>query len=122
MGQIKEIICDGCNTSWEIRVGAGRLQGDLQYITSYFSENDQKEIRSFFERGDNVSFELEAGYCENCNNLVSKPVLKVEKADKVVIGICAKCKNKLNHCILEDIGCPICQSKKWRKRFIGMWD
>lgn len=125
MGATIKISCTSCKTQWHCQTGCGIMHGDLKQVTTLFSEDVQKEIKTCIGKTmfPWFDFNYRLSYCKKCNNIESVPCLELGDAHIKFTGKCAKCRQKTQ--IIENIEnhlCPVCHKKSLKTEETGTWD
>ncbi len=131
MGELIRLECKKCGRSYDIGVGHGMADKNLDTVLGYFDDPTATHIRELLsskEAGSRWSYRRMIGYCGSCRSFFEIPTFHITNKEKEQT-VAAKCRCG-NNCVLFDdtdkaqmdsIKCPECKENMTAKS-AGMWD
>lgn len=126
MGDIIRVGCEKCGYNKEMNVGGGLLSINKDVIANIFSKEDISEFKKLAEENllGQYLMENKVGYCKECHELYSVPVLNYSKQgeaqERTVKKSCPQCNQELDFSYDTKI-CPKCSDELVHES-AGMWD
>lgn len=131
MGELIRLKCEKCGRSYEIGVGHGMADKNLDAVLRNFDDPTAAHIREMLsssESGTGWSYRKMIGYCSSCRSFFEIPTFHITNKEKEQT-VAAKCRCG-NNCVLFDdedrdqmatIKCPDCNDFMTASS-AGMWD
>lgn len=124
MGETYKISCK-CGYVRELNIGGGLAACNINMVNRVFLEEKRNEFSAYYIKKEIQSFlvENELSLCENCREIMTTAVLKVQLINNKklqIINDCPSCSNKMR-IIPDSPMCPKC-GQEMIKEEIGHWD
>lgn len=131
MGRSIRLTCNDCKQSYDLNIGQGRSDNNLERVLGYFDRQSADLIRGKLSvLGEDAYWNYRAmiGYCGSCGSYSSIPTITVKNngKDYVTAGKCscgATCEliDDNDQTRMNDMRCPKCHGKMTAE-ITGTWD
>ncbi len=125
MGVLVKITCGSCGADWQLGIGSGMMHGNLETVADLYPKEMKQEILSCAgqEEFPVYHFGYRLAVCGQCGEVVSVPVLTLEKDGKEYIGTCGQCGGEAELMKkTEEMTCPVCRKASLKVKETGLWD
>lgn len=125
MGIIRQFQCPSCQKIWRLCIGQGMRHGILGEVIKAFPEDIQREmVREIQGRPLPLfDFRYRAAFCQNCQEIMAIPVLRLTEEDRFYIGRCDNCEGEVTFLDKDSpVRCPVCGEDFLEVEDIGHWD
>ena len=124
MGEIIQISCAQCGSSWDLKTGYGLSHGRKENLISEFPIEMNALVKELLDGEVDPYFAFREATCKVCHNCVSVPVLsKGAEGEILAVGMCPICgSNRVELPLDNSILCPRCKKADLDLTWIGHWD
>lgn len=123
--------CNDCGRTFDVSVGQGRKDNEVDRILTYFDVSDAdiiKEKLSVLGEHDSWSYRKMIGYCSTCRSFTEIPTFHFNNNDEEYVtagrctcgGICTLIDDADKE-KMESLECPECNGTI-EVQHLGMWD
>ena len=131
MGELIRLKCEKCGKSYDLGIGQGMTDNNLETVLAHFDPQTADRIRkelSTQKPGDRWSYRKMIGYCDSCRSYSEIPTFHITKNDKN-LTVAGKCScgsictliDDSDRAKMSDIRCPLCNGIMTAVSN-GMWD
>ncbi len=131
MGRSIRLTCNDCKQSYDLNIGQGRSDNDLDRVLGYFDHQTAELIRgklSVLGEDTYWNYRNMIGYCGSCGSYSSIPTftIKNKRKDYVTARKCScGCACELiednDQTRMNDLRCPKCRGRMTAE-ITGTWD
>ena len=131
MGQSIRLTCDNCKSTYDLKIGQGRADGNIDRVLAYFDDATSNLIKEKLSvAGEQAvwNYRRMIGSCKACGSFSEIPTFSIRNNDKVYVtagkcGCGSVCEliDDTDDSRMSKITCPKC-GKTVSAEITGMWD
>ncbi len=131
MGEMIRLKCNDCGNSYDLMIGQGMLDSDLETVKGHFDPKAVSEIEAglaSYKEDAIWSYRQMIGYCSSCRSITSVPTFHIfNKGEEIITAGTCECghipvlTDDNDEQAMRHIKCPVCNSPM-KPEITGMWD